>query len=393
MKTPFLDILLLSGAPMRLFSSIKLVTLAALCAVSGFAQSSEAPEGSTSVLFVVSSEGKEGGKERPGFEMDELAQAWSIFNANGVHTAFASPRGGPAEADKFKMADPAIVELLADPNAANALAETLPLDQVDPSRFDAIYVVGGKGAMFDLATNEVLSTLISQMYEDGKVIAAICHGSAALVNVRLASGRYLVDGRSVTGFTAEEEAIFGKKWIQSFPFQIEDALRQRGAIWQEASLMMPGVAVDDRLVTGQNPYSTALVANAVLRSLGIQPIARRPRKDEASLALIELAVRGEASAAAAIGAAPHEYQPELIAIIGHYQLQAATDDKQVTDALAAMDLAAPHYQANELSVSRANALWRLGRTAEAGTILSTVLAKEPNMAEALKLKEKLQQRQ
>jgi len=35
-----------------------------------------------SVLFVVSSEGRSGGEVRPGFEMDELAQAWVIFQEN-----------------------------------------------------------------------------------------------------------------------------------------------------------------------------------------------------------------------------------------------------------------------------------------------------------------------
>jgi len=64
----------------------------------------------------------------------------------------------------------------------------------------------------------------------------------------------------VTGFSAEEEALFGKRWANEFPFPLEDTLRRRGAHWIESPVMMPGVAIDGRLVTGQNPYSTGLVA-------------------------------------------------------------------------------------------------------------------------------------
>lgn len=375
---------------MRLLHTISIFALVAFVSFGSPVRAEQQVLSEKSVLIVLSSAGKGHGKTRPGFEMDELAQAWSIFRSNGIQTTFASPRGGVVEADKFDPADSDIAELLANRAAVAELATTLSLSQVDSSSYDAIYVVGGKGAMFDLATDSLLSRLISTMYDQGMVVATICHGSAALANVILDNGKYLVDGRAVTGFTAEEEAIFGKKWIQSFPFQIEAKLRERGGIWVESSLMMPGVAVDNRLVTGQNPYSTTLVANAVLRSLGVEPVARKPRKDEASLALIELAVNGDPSAAAILAAAPKEYQPELIAIIGHYQLQAARDEDQVRAALAAMDLAAPHYKANELSVSRANALWRLGKPAESAAILEEVLAKVPDMEEALELQKNLQ---
>ena len=348
---------------------------------------------SKSVLFVLSASGKEQGQVRPGFEMDELAQAWSVFQANDVRTAFASPHGGAVEADKFNPEDTDNSRFIADPVAMAALDETLALGEVDPGQYDAIYVVGGKGAMLDLATNKTLTDLIGKMYAQGSIVAAICHGSAALANVRMADGRYLVQGRAVTGFSAEEEAVFGKKGLVQFPFQIEQTLRARGGLWQEAPLMMPGVAIDGRLVTGQNPYSTMRVAEAVLRALEIVPVERAPRKDEASLALIERAVQGDSSAAAVLSSALHDYQPELIAVIGHYQLQAAQDQEAVRAALIAMDLAAPHVQANELSVSRAEALWRLGRTGEAQQILDGVLAKAPDMSEALKLQAKLQARQ
>lgn len=356
-------------------------------ATQGAARAAESP--SRSVLFVVSSEGRSGGAVRPGFEMDELSQAWAIFRDNGIKTTFASPRGGAVEADKYDPADPENARFLAHPEAVAQLRSSVSLSQVKAADFDAIYVIGGKGAMFDLARNPALARLIADAYEQGRVIAAICHGSAALAQVRLADGRSLVDGRAVTGFSAEEEALFGKRWASEFPFPLEDTLRRHGARWIESPVMMPGVAVDGRLVTGQNPYSTGPVVDAVMRAMGIEPIGRAPRRDEASLALLERAVRGDATAHAALASAPDRYRPELIAIIGHYQLQAARDPDAVRAALAAMDLAAPHFHAHELSVSRADAMQRLGHPDEARRLLDAVLAAQPDMPEALALRRRL----
>lgn len=346
-----------------------------------------------SVLFVVSSEGRNAGADRPGFEMDELAQAWAIFQDNGVRTAFASPRGGAVEADKYDPADPANARFLAHPEAAAQLQRSVPLARANAKDFDAIYVVGGKGAMFDLSNDPVLAKLIADTYERGGVVAAICHGSIALAQVRLADGRPLVSGRNVTGFSAEEEALFGKRWAREFPFPLEDTLRARDARWIESPPMMPGVAIDGRLVTGQNPYSTGPVADAVLRAMGVEPAKRALRRDEASLALLGRAVGGDVSTREALAAAPERYRPELIALIGHYQLQAAQGPDAVRAALVAMDLAAPHFRADELTVSRADAMQRLGRVDEARRLLAAVLAARPDMPEALLLQRTLAARQ
>lgn len=361
-----------------------------LCAAAPLAHAAQPRAEAPSVLFVVSSEGRrEGDAARPGFEMDELAQAWTIFRDNGVRMSLASPRGGPVEADKYDLADPDNARLLADPDAVAMLRHSQRIADIKASGFDAIYVVGGKGAMFDLATDPALSALIAAVHDRGKVVAAICHGSAALANVRLADGSFLVHGRRVTGFSAEEEALFGKRWSGQFPFQLEDTLRARGGRWIESAVMMPGVAVDGRLVTGQNPYSTARVAEAVVRALGIAPAPRQPRRDEASLALVARAVNADASAHEDLAAAPARFRADLIAVIGHYQLQAAQTPQAVRAALAAMDLAAPHVQADELSLSRADAMGRLGRIDEARRLLGQVLAARPDMPEARALERKL----
>ena len=342
------------------------------------------------VLIVVSSEGRDQGKTRPGFEMDEFSQAWLIFRGNGLSVDVASPAGGRVEADRYDAKEPFNAALLADADAVAKLADTRRTDAVRAQDYDAVYVVGGKGAMFDLPADAALRTLIAGIHAQGGVVAAVCHGPAALVEVMLADGRPLVAGRRVTGFTNEEESVFGKKWAKQFRFQLEDALRARGARWEEAPLMMPRVAVDGRLITGQNPYSTTGVADAVVRALGRTPVARAPWRDEATMQLVQRLLDGDGEAARkALSADTDRYHPQLIGLLGYYQLQVAQDDAAVRDSLRIMDMAKPYMPEPQLEVGIAEAHWRLGDQAQAQRRLAGVLESHPTLEEAVALKQRM----
>lgn len=342
------------------------------------------------VLIVVSGEGRDRGKTRPGFEMDEFAQAWLIFRANGLEVEVASPRGGAVEADGYDAEEPFNARVLADADAVRMLADTRATAALRAEDYEAVYLVGGKGAMFDLPADAALRALLAQVHEGGGVVAAVCHGPAALAQVRLADGRSLVEGRALTGFTDEEEAIFGKRWAPEFPFALEAEMRERGARWSEAPLMMPHLVVDDRLITGQNPYSTTAVAEAIVRALGREPVAREPWRDERTMTLVQRLLAGDADAArAALAADLASYHVPLIGLLGYYQLQAAKDEAAVRDALAVMELAAPHMGEPQLRVGIADAHARLGDTVRAKTLLAQVLDTHPTLAEAQQLRARL----
>lgn len=338
------------------------------------------------VLVVVSGEGRDQGKTRPGYEFDELSQAWLIFRDNGLEVDVASPQGGAVEADKYNPAEPFNAQLLADSEAMRKLQDTLSTRDVQAGEYAAVYVVGGKGAMFDLPRDKALHRLLAEVYERGGIVSAVCHGPAALADVRLSDGRLLVAGKSMTGFSNEEEALFGKKWAKEFPWLLEDALRERGAQWQEAPLMMPKLVVDGRLITGQNPYSTAALAEAVVRATGREPVARTPWRDEASMALVQRLLDGETDAATAALATDREgYHVELIGMLGYYQSKAAQDTAAVRNALSVMKLAAPYMDEPQLQLAMAQAHVRLGEHAQARTLLDAVLAAKPDMDEARQL--------
>lgn len=331
------------------------------------------------VLLVVSSEGRDGGKTRPGFDFEEFAQAWLVLRANGLAVEVASPAGGAVDLGQYEADHDYIQALKADTAAMAALGDTRRTDAVRPGEHAAIFVIGGGGAMFDLPKDSALTALLAAQDASGGVIAAVCHGPAAFEPVRRADGKPLVAGRRVTGFTDEEEAVFGKKWAKEYPYWLETQLRAQGAIWQEANLMLPEVTVDGRLITGQNPYSTPGVAEAIVRALGREPVARQPFRDEASLQLALRALAGEVDAArTALSQAPGRHLPQLIGILGYYHAQAATDDAGRRRALTLMELAVPHVPQPRLARETAALQQQLGDIAAARRTLEALLERQPD---------------
>ena len=220
------------------------------------------------ILMIVTSHERLGSTDtKTGFWLEELAAPYQEFVRAGARVEIASPRGGKPPADPKSESEPsaAVVAFQADASARAKLESSLRLGDLREG-YDAYFIVGGHGAMWDLADNPTLATLIAQAYENGKVVAAVCHGSAALVNVQLESGKRLIAQRRVTGFSnAEEEAV---GLAQVVPFALETRLRERGGKYESGPLWQPFAVRDERLVTGQNPASSALAAQQTLAALG-----------------------------------------------------------------------------------------------------------------------------
>lgn len=313
------------------------------------------------VLIVVSGHGLDGGKTRPGFEMDELSQAYLIFLDNGLSVDIASPAGGVVVADEFDPDKPYNQRFMADAGARAKLDNTRSLASSREESYQAVFIIGGKGAMFDLPVDTDLKAILSATYEAGGVVSAVCHGPAALMNVPLTNGTSLLNGRAVTGFSNEEEALFGKRWAPAFPILLEDGLRGAGGKFSEAPMMLSHVVSDARVVTGQNPYSTSDTAEAVLKAMGREPAARQAFADERGLQLVAQIVNGEgAKARTLLAADPAGYDVPLMAIWGIYHAQAPGADRRIlTEAIEVMEAARPYYDAPQLTAAIADARSRI----------------------------------
>lgn len=301
------------------------------------------------ILLVVSSHGRDDGESQPGFEMDELSQAWLVLRENGFEMDIASPTGGAVVADKFDAEKAYNAAFLADPTAQAKLASTLMLETGMGDDYAGVLVIGGKGAMMDLPFSQVLQQILADTHGQGGVIAAVCHGPAVFARMRTEDGSHFVAGRTLAGFTDEEEASFGKKWVPHFPFLLESELRRIGATFTEGPIMTPHVVTDGRIVTGQNPFSVARTADAMIRALGRNPEARELWADERSMMLVRQFAEGDrAPLAQALAEDAGALDPMLIAAWGYYRsLEETIDSAALAEAIAVMELAFPYLQMPE----------------------------------------------
>ena len=220
------------------------------------------------ILIVLTSHDQLGDTGIPtGFWYEELAAPYYVFTDDGHQVTLASPRGGLAPVDPKTVNPPfdtdATRRFDADNEAQHALADTERLDGLSPDEFDAVYYPGGHGPLYDLATDAQSIALIQKFTAAGKIVAAVCHGPAVLLNVTGPDGKPLVAGRRVAGFTNGEEAAM--ELTDVVPFLVEDELIRLGARYEKVPDFEPLVCTDDLLVTGQNPASATGVAKAVLK--------------------------------------------------------------------------------------------------------------------------------
>lgn len=217
------------------------------------------------ILIVVTSHDHIDATHPTGLWFEEFAIPYKEFLSQGFDITVASPRGGNVPIDP--RSEPKTEEAEQTAQARSVLRQTLPLSEVAATNFDAIFLPGGHGTMFDLPENITLQHLLGEFASQDKVIAAVCHGPAGLVGAHLANGMPLVAGKTVTAFTNSEERA--AELDQSMPFLLESRLRALGGNFITHPNWSDHVERDGKLITGQNPQSSASVANAVIEALQV----------------------------------------------------------------------------------------------------------------------------
>lgn len=228
----------------------------------------------SNILFVLSGANhwtqSDGSSMPAGFFAEELVRPHQAFTESGHAITIASPGGRRPTMDQASI-DPQVV----GPDAASyrcyvesiaaQLESPAPLSDVSGHDYDAIVIPGGHAPMEDLHADEDLGRILSEATHAGAVVAAVCHGPAALLSATRPDGTWLFAGRRVVSLTNEEEEIFGT--AAGAPWLLESRLRASGGVFEGAAPWTPHVVRDRRLITGQNPHSSALVADAILEEL------------------------------------------------------------------------------------------------------------------------------
>ena len=226
---------------------------------------------SKQILMVVTSNSTMGSSGKAtGIWAEELALPYCAFIDAGHSVTLVSPLGGAVPIDagsvKAQGSNHASVDrFLSDTKAQAAVANTLKAEGVNAARFDALFFPGGHGTMWDLPSDAGVTRAVEEAFAAHKIIASVCHGAAGLVSAKRPDGLSIVAGKRVNSFTDSEEEAVGLTTV--VPFQLESRLRSLGGVFENAANWQTFAVRDGWLITGQNPQSSALVAQLVLAAL------------------------------------------------------------------------------------------------------------------------------
>jgi putative intracellular protease/amidase len=232
--------------------------------------------GTNTILAVVTNVGEyETVGYRTGLWLGELTHFMDAVEPGGFRCDIASPAGGyvPIDPESLMLQEIGHAVGLGGPvhrhyedrAFMDQLKNTMTVADADTGQYDAIYLTGGHGVCFDFPKSRALADLTARFYEAGKVVSAVCHGPAGLLEVKV-GGEYLINGKDVTGFSHREEEL--AKRDKAVPYILEEELKKRGAKYGKSSIPFKSHVVEDGLlITGQNPASASAVGEAVVKRL------------------------------------------------------------------------------------------------------------------------------
>lgn len=210
------------------------------------------------------------GTEPTGVWLEELTTPYYAFRDAGADVTLASIAGGAIPIDQRSVNpdgenDESVERYLNDETLKADVQKTPAFSSLDTAKFDAVFLPGGHGTMFDYPLSDGLARLVERFDAAGKIVAAVCHGPAGLVSAKKADGTPLVAGRRVSAFTDSEERAVGLE--EAVPFLLESRLKELGALHEGGPDFKPYAVRDGNLVTGQNPASATQTAALVMEAL------------------------------------------------------------------------------------------------------------------------------
>ena len=237
------------------------------------------------LIVVTNSDEIRNSGQRTGLWFSELTHFWDVAEEAGYAMDIASPSGGkiPIDSESLMISqmatafglEGAVSKHYGDRAYMERLDNTMKVSDAKVTAYEAIYLAGGHGAMFDFAESHDLAELVADFYEANKIVSAVCHGPVGLLNARVSGGDYLIAGKKLTGFSWSEEQ--GVKRDEAVPFSLEERLQNAGADHSKTLIPFASHVVEDgRLITGQNPRSAHAVGVAVVKRLQAEGDQPRP---------------------------------------------------------------------------------------------------------------------
>ncbi|WP_400078125.1 nuclear transport factor 2 family protein [Winogradskyella sp. R77965] len=228
--------------------------------ISKSAESEPTTEKGNKALLVLSNVAYQGNSNlAAGNSFLEVVIAYDEYQKANYHVDIISPLGDEVPLAYINPSDSLQLAYLYNPEFMYALKNTKRPNEINPNEYNIIQFTGGSAPIFDIPKNKEIQKIAMHIYEKNKgVIAAVCHGTAGIVNLKTSDGKYLVSNKNINGVPDSHET---KKLphYEHYPFIIEDVLKKRGGNFKHSKIRTPHMEVDGRLVTGQNSLSSKMV--------------------------------------------------------------------------------------------------------------------------------------
>lgn len=219
------------------------------------------------ILFIATSNNKiEPGSVKTGVWLESIASPYYIFKEAGFKVCIASPCGGRVPIDpqsqSIIVASRQTKCFMKDDQAIDFISHAIPLKEIDNNEFDAVFMPGGKGALWDLSNNEILERLLQGFILQNKPVAFLGEALVSMLRLHDFQGKLYIKGRRVTASTNSEGKSTGLTSI--LPLLIEDALVAVNALYSKGEDFLSFVVTDGNIISGQNPASAATIAKQTI---------------------------------------------------------------------------------------------------------------------------------
>ena len=221
-------------------------------------------------MFVATSHERMGvlRSRKTGIWLEDFVRPCEILTGAGYAVTTATPLGGDVPVDPESIRHP--VDEAFDPaehlaRIRERLRGSIPLGEVDAEDYDALFYPGGYGSYWDLSVSGDNARLLEDFIRCGKPVAAVRHGSAALLAAKTPTGLSILNGYRVTGASDDEERM--RALDRVVPFSLGRRLANCGADYSCAGPWEPHVIRDGQFLTGQNPQSSGELAEAMVAYL------------------------------------------------------------------------------------------------------------------------------
>ncbi|MFH7000122.1 nuclear transport factor 2 family protein [Flavobacterium sp. FlaQc-57] len=233
--------------------------------ISKAASSKASNKSGKKILFIVSNAHYYGKSTiSTGNSFVEIVNAYDTFINSGYTVDFVSPKGGDIPLAYINTSDSLQKQYLYNLDFMYALKHTLTPKEVDSKIYKAVHYIGGGSAMFDVPENSDIQHISMQVYEGNNgIISSVCHGTAGIVNLKTKNGKFLVEGKKISGYPDSFEKQ-DDEYFKHFPFLIQKTIEERGGNFKFSKRNESYVEQDGRIVTGQNFQSSNGVALKII---------------------------------------------------------------------------------------------------------------------------------